>query len=336
MKKALITGITGQDGSYLTEHLLDMGYQVHGVVRRASSFNRGRIEHLIGDPEIYGRSLFLHYGDMTDSSALNRILEGVGPDEVYNLAAQSHVGISFEMPEYTTDVNAMGVTRLLDALRETGLTRKCRFYQAGTSELFGASPPPQNENTPFRPRSPYAVSKLCAHWMVINYREAYGIHGSNGILFNHESPRRGENFVTRKITLGAAAIKLGLADTLVLGNLDSSRDWGHARDYVKAMHAMLQQREPGDFVVATGETHTIREFLDQAFGYLDLDWHRHVKTDPRHMRPTDVEALRGDPGRAERVLGWRPGTGFTDLVREMIDSDMKYLSATNRRKEKCP
>lgn len=331
MKKALITGITGQDGSYLTEYLLEKGYVVHGVVRRASSFNRERIEALIGDESVYGQTLFLHYGDLTDSSALNRILEKVQPEEVYNLAAQSHVGISFQMPEYTTDVNAIGVARLLDALRETGLAGRCRFYQAGTSELFGSSPPPQNEDTPFHPRSPYAAAKLCAHWMVVNYREAYGMHASNGILFNHESPRRGENFVTRKITMGAARIKLGLADSLVLGNLDSARDWGHARDYVKAMHAMLQQPEPGDYVVATGEMHTIREFLDEAFQYLALDWRRHVTTDEKYLRPTEVEALRGDAGKAGRILGWRPETCFTGLVKEMVDSDLALLSNTRRR-----
>lgn len=331
MKRALITGITGQDGSYLTEYLLGRGYAVHGVVRRASSFNRERLESLIGDDSIYGHSLFLHYGDLTDSSALNRILEKVEPDEVYNLAAQSHVGISFQMPEYTTDVNAIGVVRLLDALRETGLAGKCRFYQAGTSELFGSSPPPQNESTPFHPRSPYAAAKLCAHWMVVNYREAYGIHASNGILFNHESPRRGENFVTRKITMGAARIKLGLSDSLVLGNLDASRDWGHARDYVKAMHSMLQQPEPGDYVVATGEMHTIREFLDEAFQYLALDWRHYVRTDDRYLRPTEVEALRGDAGKAAAMLGWRPETCFAGLVKEMVDSDLALLSNTRRR-----
>lgn len=331
LKKALITGITGQDGSYLTEFLLEKGYTVHGVVRRSSSFNRGRIDTLTTDSSVYGSKLFLHYGDMSDSSALNRILEKVAPDEVYNLAAQSHVGISFQMPEYTTDVNAIGVARLLDALRETGLAGKCRFYQAGTSEMFGSSPPPQSETTPFHPRSPYAAAKLCAHWMVVNYREAYGIHASNGILFNHESPRRGENFVTRKITMAAASIKHGLSDSLVLGNLDSARDWGHARDYVKAMHSMLQQPEPGDYVVATGEMHTVREFLDEVFGCLDLDWHRFVKTDERYLRPTEVEALRGDAKKARTVLGWRPETTFKGLVREMVDSDLALLSNTKRR-----
>lgn len=331
LKKALITGITGQDGSYLTEFLLGKGYTVHGVVRRSSSFNRGRIDTLTTDGSVYGNKLFLHYGDMSDSSALNRILEKVAPDEVYNLAAQSHVGISFQMPEYTTDVNAIGVARLLDALRETGLAGKCRFYQAGTSEMFGSSPPPQNETTPFHPRSPYAAAKLCAHWMVVNYREAYGIHASNGILFNHESPRRGENFVTRKITMAAASIKLGLSDFLVLGNLDSARDWGHARDYVKAMHAMLQQPGPGDYVVATGEMHTVREFLDEVFGCLELDWHRFVRTDERYLRPTEVEALRGEATKAMNVLGWRPETTFKGLVREMVDSDLALLSNTKRR-----
>ena len=331
MKKALITGITGQDGSYLTEYLLGLGYTVHGVVRRASSFNRGRIESLIGNESVYGRTMFLHYGDLTDSSALNRILEKVQPDEIYNLAAQSHVGISFQMPEYTADVNALGVIRMLYALRETGLTGKCRFYQAGTSEMFGSSAPPQNEDTPFHPRSPYAASKLCAHWMVVNCREAYGLHASNGILFNHESPRRGENFVTRKITLGDAAIKLGLSDSLTLGNLDSGRDWGHARDYVKAMHAMLQQDSPGDYVVATGETRTVRDFLDEAFNCLDLDWKRYVRTDQRYMRPTEVDSLRGDPAKARQVLGWQPEIRFGGLVREMVDADLELLSNTKRR-----
>lgn len=325
MKTALITGITGQDGSYLAELLLEKGYTVHGIVRRASSFNRQRIEHLIQDPSIYRRSLFLHYGDMTDSSALNRIIEKTGPDEVYNLAAQSHVGISFEVPEYTCDVDSMGVVRLLDALRETGMAERTRFYQASTSELFGSSPPPQNEDTPFRPRSPYAAAKLCAHWMVVNYREGYGIHASSGILFNHESPRRGENFVTRKIAAGAARIKKGLSSTLMLGNLDSCRDWGHARDYVRAMYLMLQQPRGDDYVVATGEMHSVRDFLDEAFGCLDLDWKEYVRTDPRYLRPTEVDALCGDPSKARRVLGWEPETDFASLVREMVEAEMNRL-----------
>lgn len=325
MKKALITGITGQDGSYLTELLLEKGYEVHGIVRRASSFNRQRIEHLIQQPGIYNQSLFLHYGDMSDSSALNRIIEKTRPDEVYNLAAQSHVGISFRVPEYTCDVDAIGVVRLLDALRETGMAGTTRFYQASTSELFGSSPPPQNESTPFRPRSPYAAAKLCAHWMVVNYRDGYGMHASSGILFNHESPRRGENFVTRKIARGAAMVKKGLADSLLLGNLDSRRDWGHARDFVKAMHLMLQQPRGDDYVVATGEMHSVREFLEEAFGHLQLNWRDYVKTDPRYLRPTEVDALCGDASKAGRVLGWKPETDFASLVREMVDAEMKRL-----------
>lgn len=325
MKKALITGITGQDGSYLTELLLEKGYEVHGIVRRASSFNRQRIEHLIQQPGIYNQSLFLHYGDMSDSSALNRIIEKTRPDEVYNLAAQSHVGISFRVPEYTCDVDAIGVVRLLDALRETGMAGTTRFYQASTSELFGSSSPPQNESTPFRPRSPYAAAKLCAHWMVVNYRDGYGMHASSGILFNHESPRRGENFVTRKIARGAAMVKKGLADSLLLGNLDSRRDWGHARDFVKAMHLMLQQPGGDDYVVATGEMHSVREFLEEAFGHLQLNWRDYVKTDPRYLRPTEVDALCGDASKAGRVLGWKPETDFASLVREMVDAEMKRL-----------
>lgn len=326
MKRALITGITGQDGSYLTELLLKKGYVVHGIVRRASSFNRSRIEHLIQNSDIYNNTLFLHYGDMTDSSGLNRIIERTEPDEVYNLAAQSHVGISFGMPEYTCDVDAIGVVRLLDALRETGMAGTTRFYQASTSELFGSSAPPQNEDTPFKPRSPYAASKLCAHWMVINYREGYNMHASSGILFNHESPRRGENFVTRKIALGAAKIKLGLADTLTLGNLDSKRDWGHAKDYVKAMHLMLQQPEADDYVVATGEMHSVKEFLEVVFDHLKLNWHDHVKTDPRYIRPTEVDALCGDASKARRVLGWKPEINFSSLAREMVDAELARLN----------
>jgi len=326
LKRALITGITGQDGSYLTELLLEKGYTVYGIVRRSSSFNRSRIEHLIQDRSIYNETLFLEYGDMTDSSALNRIIERTEPDEVYNLAAQSHVGISFGMPEYTCDVDAIGVVRLLDALRETGMAGSTRFYQASTSELFGSSPPPQNENTPFKPRSPYAAAKLCAHWMVVNYREGYGMHASCGILFNHESPRRSENFVTRKIAQGAARIKMGLSDTIMLGNLDAKRDWGHARDFVKAMHLMLQQPEPDDYVVATGEMRSVKDFLEEAFSCLQLDWHDHVVTDPRYMRPTEVDALCGDASRANRVLGWKPETDFASLVREMVDAELARLN----------
>jgi GDPmannose 4,6-dehydratase len=263
---------------------------------------------------------------MTDSSALNRIIERTEPDEVYNLAAQSHVGISFEVPEYTCDVDAIGVVRLLDALRETGMAGTTRFYQASTSELFGSSPPPQSEETPFRPRSPYAAAKLCAHWMVVNYREGYNMHASSGILFNHESPRRGENFVSRKIALGAAKIKMGLSDCLKLGNLDARRDWGHARDYVKAMYLMLQQPYPDDYVVATGEMHSVKDFLEEVFSYLQLDWHDYVVTDPRYMRPTEVDALCGNPSKAKRVLGWEPETDFASLVREMVDAELARLN----------
>jgi GDPmannose 4,6-dehydratase len=323
--KALITGITGQDGSYLTELLLEKGYEVHGIVRRASSFNRNRIEHLIQDRGIYGSRLFLHYGDMTDSSALNRILEKVSPREISNLAAQSHVRISFDMPEYTGDVNALGVARILDAIREVGLAGDCRFYQASTSEMFGSSPPPQSEATPFHPRSPYAAAKLYAHWMVVNYREGYNLHASSGILFNHESPRRGENFVTRKIAIAAARIKAGLQSELVLGNLDAKRDWGHARDFVEAMYLMLQQPEGNDFVIATGETRSIREFLDEAFECVDLDWHDYVRTDRRYERPTEVHDLRGDYGKAERLLGWKPRITFSELVREMVRHETAQL-----------
>jgi GDPmannose 4,6-dehydratase len=325
LKKALITGITGQDGSYLTELLLEKNYIVHGIVRRSSSFNRSRIEHLIQNHDIYGQTLFLHYGDLTDSSALNRIIEKTAPNEVYNLAAQSHVGISFGVPEYTCDVDAIGVVRLLDALRETGMAGCSRFYQASTSELFGSSLPPQNEDTPFRPRSPYAAAKLCAHWMVVNYREGYNMHASSGILFNHESPRRGENFVTQKIALEAVRIKKGLSNRLVLGNLDAKRDWGHARDYVKAMHLMLQQPQPDDYVIATGEMHSVRDFLEEAFSFLELNWHDYVVTDPRYLRPTEVDALCGDATKARRVLGWKPETNFCSLVREMIDAELARL-----------
>ncbi|MCK5131247.1 MAG: GDP-mannose 4,6-dehydratase [Candidatus Sabulitectum sp.] len=326
MKKALITGITGQDGSYLTELLLEKGYMVHGIVRRSSSFNRGRIEHLIQNRDIYGETLFLHYGDLADSSALNRIIEKTEPDEVYNLAAQSHVGISFKVPEYTCDVDAIGVIRLLDALRETGMTASSRFYQASTSEQFGSSPPPQNLNTPFKPRSPYAAAKLCAHWMVVNYREGYNMHASNGILFNHESPRRGENFVTRKIVREAARIKKGLSTELCLGNLDAKRDWGHARDFVRAMYLMLQQPAADDYVIATGEMYSVRDFLEEAFTYLQLDWQDFVVTDPRYFRPTEVDALCGDSTKARRVLGWKPEINFASLVREMVDAEMARLN----------
>jgi len=326
MKKALITGITGQDGSYLAELLIEKGYEVHGIVRRSSSFNRERIEHLIQNPDIYRTSLFLHYGDMTDSSALNRILEKVGPDEIYNLAAQSHVRISFDMPEYTADVDALGVARLLDAIREVGLLGESKFYQASTSEMFGSSPPPQNEETPFRPRSPYAAAKLYSHWMVVNYRKGYGLHASSGILFNHESHRRGRNFVTRKIAIAAARIKMGLQKSLALGNLDAKRDWGHAKDYVRAMYLMLQQPEGSDYVIATGRTHSIREFLDRTFSRLELDWQDYVTVDKRYFRPTEVDALMGDASKARTELGWNPVISFEEMIDEMVDYELEKLS----------
>ncbi len=327
MKKALITGITGQDGSYLAELLLDKGYEVHGIVRRSSSFNRERIEHLIQDPDVYRTSLFLHYGDMTDSSALNRILERVGPDEIYNLAAQSHVRISFDLPEYTADVDALGVARILDAIREVGLVGDCRFYQASTSEMFGSSLPPQSEETAFHPRSPYAAAKLYSHWMVVNYRKGYGLHASSGILFNHESPRRGRNFVTRKVAMAAARIKMGLQKSLALGNLDSKRDWGHAKDFVRAMYLILQQEEADDFVIATGETHSIRDLLDRAFGRLELNWKDYVTVDERYFRPTEVDILMGDASKAERLLGWKPEISFEELVDEMVDYELTQVNS---------
>jgi GDPmannose 4,6-dehydratase len=328
MKRALITGITGQDGSYLTELLLEKGYQVFGLVRRSSSISRPRIDHLIhqatGASVADTSPLHLIYGDMNDSSSLARILHDVQPDEVYNLAGQSHVRVSFEMPEHTADVDALGTLRLLEAIRDA--KQDARFYQASTSELFGNSEiSPQNETTPFRPRSPYAVSKLFAYWMTVNYRDAYDIYAVNGILFNHESPRRGENFVTRKITLGAAGIKLGLQDKLTLGNLDARRDWGFARDYMEAAWLMLQQERADDFVIATGEAHSVREFLDEAFGYLDLDWQRYVETDTKYLRPTEVNAVLGDASKARRVLGWKPRTSFRELVRMMVDADLTAL-----------
>lgn len=336
-KKALITGITGQDGSYLAELLLDKGYEVHGMIRRASYFNRARIDHLHKDKAGRGKNLFLHYGDMSDSSNMNRMLERVQPDEIYNLAAQSHVRVSFEVPEYTADVDATGTLRILDSIKETGVY--CKFYQASTSELYGrVQEVPQSETTPFYPRSPYAVAKLYAYWIVINYREAYGIHASNGILFNHESPRRGENFVTRKITLGAAAIKEGKKECLYMGTLDSQRDWGYAPDYVNAMWLMLQQEKPDDFVIATGEMHTVREFIEKCFGILGMaiQWQGKnedeegvdaktgkvvVRIDPKYYRPTEVEQLLGNPTKAMSTLGWKPDVTFEKLVELMTLAD---------------
>ena len=322
-KKALITGITGQDGSYLAELLLAKGYEVHGIVRRSSSFNTSRIDHLFQDPHVENARLILHYGDMTDSGRLAQLCYEVRPDEIYNLAAQSHVRISFDMPEYSGDVDALGAIRLLEAVRQSGIGRDVRFYQASTSELFGkAEETPQRETTPFHPRSPYAVAKLYAYWAVRNYREAYGIFASNGILFNHESPRRGETFVTRKITLAAARIKLGLQDKLYLGNLDARRDWGFAGDFVEGMWRILQHDRPDDFVLATGETHTVREFLEAAFGRLGLDWRDHVVHDQRYERPSEVDLLLGDASKARRELGWEPKVKFADLVAMMVDADL--------------
>jgi GDPmannose 4,6-dehydratase len=324
MKKALITGITGQDGSFLAEFLLAKGYQVHGIVRRASTFNTERLEPIYRDQHEAGVGLFLHYGDVADGAGLRHIIEKTQPSEIYNLAAQSHVRVSFDQAEYTADVVATGTLRILEAMRDYAAQGKpVRMYQAGSSEMFGAAPPPQNEKTPFYPRSPYAVSKCAAHWYAVNYREAYGLFIANGILFNHESERRGETFVTRKITRALARIKLGLQKKLYLGNLDAQRDWGYAGDYVEAMWLMLQQAAADDFVIATGESHSVREFLDAAAEYAGLDWTRFVETDPRYFRPTEVDALRGDASRARERLGWKPKVAFRELVRRMIDHDLE-------------
>ena len=322
-KTALITGITGQDGSYLAELLLGKGYEVHGVVRRSSSMNRGRIDHLHHSNPNHpdGARFVLHYGDMTDSGGLNRLVKTVRPDEIYNLAAQSHVAISFDQPEYTGDADGLGTTRLLEAIRTSGLPT--RFYQASTSEMFGMTPPPQSEASPFHPRSPYAAAKLYAHWMTVNYREAHQLFACSGILFNHESPRRGENFVTRKITRGIAQILTGKMDELHLGNLDSKRDWGHARDYVEAMWLMLQQSRPDDYVIATGEMRSVSEFLEAAFDMAGLKWEKYVVVDEAYMRPSEVDQLRGDPSKASLQLGWKPKTTFDELVHEMLEHDLK-------------
>ena len=317
MKKALITGITGQDGSYLAEFLLAKGYQVTGVVRRSSSINRSRIDHLQNE-----KHLRLVYGDLNDASSINRIVRTTKPNEIYNLAAQSHVKVSFEIPEYTGEVTALGALRILEAIRESGV--KTRFYQASSSELYGRSAvTPQNEKTPFQPVSPYAVAKLFAYWTTVNYRESYGLYACNGILFNHESPRRGETFVTRKITMAIARIKAGIQKTLLLGNLDAKRDWGYAKDYVQAMWMMLQEKKADDYVIATGETHTVREFLEEAFGYAGLDWKKYVKIDPRFFRPLEVDRLLGDYSKAKRRLGWKPRTSFKELVHLMVDADIE-------------
>ncbi len=323
-KKAFITGITGQDGSYLAELLLAKGYEVHGIVRRASTFNRGRLDPIYSDPQIEGTRLFLHYGDLTEGSSLVRLLDRLQPEEIYNLAAQSHVRVSFDNPEYSADTNATGTVRLLEAIRESGI--KPRFYQASSSEMYGkVREVPQTEETPFYPRSPYAVSKVFAYWITVNYRESYGLHATNGILFNHESPRRGESFVTRKITRAVAQIAAGLQDKLYLGNLDAKRDWGYAKEYVEARWLMLQQPQPDDYVVATGETHSVREFLEEAFGHVGLDWKKYVDQDPRYLRPAEVDLLLGDASKAKRQLGWEPKTKFRELVRLMVDADVQLL-----------
>ncbi len=325
MKRALISGITGQDGSFLAELLLSKGYEVHGIVRRASTFNTDRLDSIYLDPHEPGATLHLHYGDVTDGASLRHIMDKAQPDEVYNLAAQSHVRVSFDQAEYTADVVATGTLRFLEVLRDYASPsgKQVRFYQAGSSEMFGAANPPQSESTEFYPRSPYAVSKVAAHWYAVNYREAYGLFICNGILFNHESPRRGETFVTRKITRALGRIKLGMQDKLFLGNLTTKRDWGYAGDYVEAMWLMLQHDEPDDYVVATGESHSVTEFLDLAALHYGIDWRRYVETDPRYFRPTDVNFLLGDPGKIRRKLGWKPKVTFEELIRKMVEHDME-------------
>ena len=325
MKRALITGITGQDGSYLAELLLEKGYEVYGLLRRSSSFNTSRIDHIYQDPNEPDLKLRLIYGDLNDASSLNAIIRSVRPDEIYNLGAQSHVRVSFDVPEYTAEVTALGTIRLLEAMRENDL--KPRFYQASSSEMFGTAPPPQSEATPFHPRSPYAAAKAYAYYVTQNYREAYGMFAVNGILFNHESPRRGETFVTRKITRAATRIKLGLQKKLYLGNLDAQRDWGYAPDYVHAMWLMLQQDAPQDFVIATGETHSVREFLQETFSLLDLDWKRYVELAPRYLRPAEVDALCGDITKARTILKWQPKVRFAELVRIMVEADLELAHA---------
>ena len=324
MNKALITGITGQDGSYLVELLLDKGYEVHGLIRRSSSFNTQRINHIYKDPHNHNDSaLHLHYGDVTDMGSLVDLVYNLRPEEIYHLAAQSHVRVSFDLPEYTGDVTGLGTIRILEAIRKSGITT--RFYQASSSEMFGASAPPQDEATPFMPQSPYAAAKVYSYWLTRNYREGYKLFASNGILFNHESPRRGETFVTRKITRALAAIKADKQELLFLGNLDARRDWGYAPDYVAAMWKMLQCDAPGDFVIGTGESHSVREFLDEAFGYLNMDWHESVRIDPKYYRPNEVDYLQADPGKARQVLDWEPRVFFKDLVRIMVDADLELI-----------
>lgn len=323
MKKALITGITGQDGSYLAELLLEKGYEVHGIIRRCSTFNTDRIDHLYNDPHVLGTKLFLHYSDLADGVSLMKLVYEIQPDEVYHLGAQSHVRVSFDVPEYTGDITGLGTLRLLEAIREVGLEGKCRFYQASSSEMYGmVQEVPQTEKTPFYPRSPYGCAKVYAYWLTVNYRESYGMHATNGILFNHESPRRGETFVTRKITRAATRIKMGLQDKLYLGNLDAQRDWGYAKEYVEAMWLMLQQDQGDDYVMATNETHSVKEFVQESFALLDLDWERYVDYDKRYERPAEVDLLIGDPTKAKRKLKWQPKVRFKDLVKIMVDADL--------------
>jgi len=322
-KKALITGITGQDGSYLAELLLSKGYEVHGIIRRASSFNTGRIDHIYKDPHKSGVKLLLHYGDLSDSGQLTNLIYNIKPDEIYHLGAQSHVRVSFDLPEYTGDITGLGTTRLLEAIRRSGI--KTKYYQASSSEMYGSAPAPQNENTPFQPRSPYSAAKVYAYWMVNNYREGYNMFACNGILFNHESPRRGKTFVTRKITRAIANIIADRQKKIYLGNLESKRDWGYAPDYVEAMWLMLQQDKPDDYVIGTGETHSVKEFLIEAFNYVNLDYQKYVEIDPRYFRPTEVELLLADSSKARRLLKWQPRVTFKELVRIMLDSDMEFI-----------
>jgi GDPmannose 4,6-dehydratase len=327
-KRALITGITGQDGSYLAELLLSKGYEVHGIIRRASTFNTDRIDHIYQDPHGTDRRLHLHHGDLSTAEQLTGLIYNMRPQEIYHLGAQSHVRVSFDVPEFTGDVTGLGTTRILEAIRSSGI--KCRFYQAGSSEMFGSTPPPQNENTPFHPRSPYGAAKLYAHWMAVNYREAYGMFVSNGILFNHESPRRGETFVTRKITRAVARIHAGKQDKLYMGNLDARRDWGYAPEYVEGMWRMLQLAAPSDYVLGTGESHTVREFLEEAFGYVDLDYRKYVELDPRYLRPAEVDYLMSDSIRARKELEWEPRINFQELVRIMVDADVEAIGLTTK------
>ncbi len=328
MKRALITGITGQDGSYLAEFLLSKGYEVHGLIRRASTFNTNRIDHIYKDDHVPDNMLFLHFGDLSDSGKLTDLIYNVQPDEIYHLGAQSHVKVSYEIPEYTGEIVALGTLRLLEAIRRSGI--KTRFYQASSSEMFGAAPPPQNEKTPFYPRSPYAVAKVYAYWIVVNYRESYNMFASNGILFNHESPRRGETFVTRKITRGIAQIKKNIEKKLYLGNLDAKRDWGFAPEYVECMWLIMQQDNPDNYVIGTGESHSVREFVSKAFAYADMDWNEYVEIDPKYFRPAEVDYLQADIEKAKKQLGWSPRLTYNDLVKVMVDYDLEFFGLSSK------